>query len=96
MNVGPVGSLAAPVRGLSGPAAGSGSVGSSGSSQPVSGGSPVPALPCSVSLSAAQRLFEQIHQDGIQGGVQVLHELHIFSRLTHSCHIFYYNIFCFV
>ncbi len=62
---------------------------------PSQAGSPVPALPCSVSLSAAQRLFEQIHQDGIQGGVQVLHELHIFSRLTHSCHIFYYNIFCF-
>ncbi|KAL0196418.1 hypothetical protein M9458_009990, partial [Cirrhinus mrigala] len=59
-----------PVHRLSGPAGGSGSLKSSVSTQPISGGSPVPAVPCFVGLSATQRLFEQIHPDGIQGGVQ--------------------------
>lgn len=69
-------SIIAPVCWISGPAGGSGSLRPAVSSQPVSGGSSVPAIPCSVGLSAAQHLFEQVHQDWIQGGVQVLHELH--------------------
>lgn len=83
-------SIAAPVCWLSGPAGGSGSLRPAVSGQPVSGGSSVPAIPCSVSLSAAQHLLEQIHQDRIQGGVQVLHELsqvQFFSRLRRGCHI---------